>query len=189
LRRVIEEVRAMYNRSLRAAYQRPLREFIFFDLETTGLSPRADNIIEFAALRVGRGGRIYDSFEALVRIDRQLPPFITKLTGISDDMLCDKYPINVTLPEFLDFIGDRVLVSYNIPFDMGFLRTESSRLRLPVNNATMCALQIARKKLPDLQDHKLQTVAQYYGYASDQTHRALDDCQMALDVFVNLMRS
>jgi DNA polymerase III epsilon subunit family exonuclease len=103
-------------------YDRPLREFVFFDFETTGLSPRTDRVIEIAALRVGRAGKVLDSYESLIRIDRRLSPFITKLTGISDDMLADQRPVKTVMPEFLDFIGNLVVVSYNISFDMGFIR-------------------------------------------------------------------
>ena len=108
-------------------YERPLREFVFFDFETTGLSPRTDRVIEIAALRVGRAGKVIGSFESLIRIDRALSPFITKLTGISDEMLADQRPAKAVMPEFLEFIGNRVVVSYNIPFDMGFLRACGGR--------------------------------------------------------------
>lgn len=108
-------------------YERPLREFIFFDFETTGLSPRTDRVIEIAALRVGQGGAVLGSFESLIRIDRHLPPFITKLTGISDKMLVNQRAASIVFPEFFEFIGNSVVVSYNIPFDMGFLRAEATR--------------------------------------------------------------
>lgn len=169
-------------------YERPLREFIFFDFETTGLSPRTDRVIEIAALRVGQGGAVLGSFESLIRIDRHLPPFITKLTGISDKMLVNQRAASIVFPEFFEFIGNSVVVSYNIPFDMGFLRAEATRLHQPIHNASMCALQMARRKLPQLRDHKLQTVARHCGCKQTQNHRALDDCHMALEAFVQVMR-
>jgi DNA polymerase III epsilon subunit family exonuclease len=170
-----------------AGRRQSLSEFVFFDLETTGLSPRGDRIIEIAAVRVGAGGHELDSFEALVRIDRPIPPFITKLTGIADAMLRDKDPIEVALPRFSDFIQDQVLVSYNIPFDMGFLRAEASRIGTMIQNTSFCALQLARRRLPGLSDHKLSTVAAYLGVRCDQDHRALDDCRMGVDVLTRLM--
>jgi DNA polymerase III epsilon subunit family exonuclease len=170
------------------SYDRPLREFVFFDFETTGLSPRTDRVIEIAALRVGQAGKVLASFESLIRIDQPLSSFITKLTGISDEMLADQRPAKAVMPEFLEFIGDQVVVSYNISFDMGFLRAEAARLRRPIHNASLCALQMARRKLPQLSDHKLHTVAKYCGCKKKQNHRALDDCHMALEAFVHLMR-
>lgn len=163
-------------------------EFVFFDLETTGLSPRGDRIIEIAGLRVGARARVTDSFHALVRIDAPVPAFVTSLTGITDDMLCDQEPIEATLPRFIDFVDGRPLVSYNVSFDMGFLRAAAVRLGMRVDNAQVCALQLARKKLPDLPDHRLATIAGHFGVARPQNHRALDDCEMGLHVFVELLR-
>jgi DNA polymerase III epsilon subunit family exonuclease len=170
-----------------ARRRQPLSEFVFFDLETTGLSPHGDRIIEIAAIRIGAGGQELDSFEALVRIDRPIPPFITKLTGIADAMLRDKDTIEVALPRFSDFFQDQVLVSYNIPFDMGFLRAEASRIGTIVQNTSFCALQLARRRLPGLANHKLSTVAAYLGINCDQDHRALDDCRMGVGVLTRLM--
>ena len=163
--------------------------FIFFDLETTGLNPRGDRIIEIAALRVAAGGRITERFHRLIRIDRPVPPFITSITGITDDMLQDQEPIETTLPRFIDFVEDLPLVAYNVSFDMGFLTAAAKRLRLKVKNAPVCALRVARQKLPSLANHKLATVASHLGMRRDQTHRALDDCEMGLRVFATLMRA
>ena len=162
--------------------------FVFFDLETTGLSPHGDRIIEIAGLRVAAGGGIADRFQQLIRIDVPVPPFITSITGITDDMLQDQEPIEEALPRFFDFVEDLPLVAYNVLFDMGFLSAAAGRLRMKVKNVPVCALQVARKKLPDLANHKLATVAKYFGVNGDQNHRALGDCEMGLQVFAGLMR-
>jgi DNA polymerase III epsilon subunit family exonuclease len=101
--------------------------FIFFDLETTGLDPRGDRIIEIAALRVAAGDKVADRFHRLIRIDRPVPPFITSITGITDDMLEDQEPIETALPRFIDFVEDLPLVAYNVSFDMGFLGAAARR--------------------------------------------------------------
>jgi DNA polymerase III epsilon subunit family exonuclease len=163
--------------------------FVFVDLETTGLSPRSDHIIELAAVRVGPGGAVGRSFHALVRIPEAVPPFITTLTGITDAMLRDQEPIERTFPRFLDFIEDLPLVAYNVSFDMGFLTATAQRLQRRLQNIPVCALQVARRKLPGLPNHKLATVAAHLGVRGGQNHRALEDCRMALDVFVQLMRA
>jgi DNA polymerase-3 subunit epsilon len=163
--------------------------FVFFDLETTGLSPRGDRIIEIAGLRVAPGGRVSEDFHALVRVNRAVPPFITSITGISSAMLEDQETIEAVLPRFMDFADGLPLVSYNVPFDMGFLHAEAGRLQLAVSNVGVCALREARRRLPQLPNHKLKTVAAHLGVAADQSHRALDDCHMGLAVFVQLMRS
>ncbi len=162
--------------------------FVFFDLETTGLSPHGDRIIEIAGLRVAARHKVTDRFHRLVRIDRRVPPFITSITGISDDMLQDQEPIEEALPRFIDFVEDLPLVAYNVSFDMGFLSAAAGRLRIKVKNVSVCALQVARRKLPELANHKLATVARHLGVRRDQSHRALEDCEMGLQVFAGLMR-
>ena len=164
-------------------------EFVFFDLETTGLSPRGCRIIEIAALRVGERGRVSRAFEALVKIDGPVPWFITALTGITDEMLMDGDPIEAALPSFCAFVGELPLVAYNVAFDMGFLRAAARRQQIKVPNAPVCALALARTKLPYLSNHKLKTVARHLGFASDQSHRALADCEMGLQVYVELTRA
>lgn len=163
-------------------------KFVFFDLETTGLSPRGCRIIEIAGLRVAKGGVACGSFHSLVRIDGPVPRFITRLTGITDAMLEDGDPIEMVLPRFFAFVEGLPLVAYNVAFDIGFLRAEARRQRVRFVNRPVCALQVARARLPELPNHKLRTVARHFGVAWDQSHRALDDCEVGLRVFAELMR-
>lgn len=163
-------------------------KFVFFDLETTGLSPRGCRIIEMAALRVGEGGTVAGSFHSLVRIEGRIPYFISRLTGITDDMLEDGAPIGQVFPRFCEFVGALPLVAYNVSFDMGFLRTEAARQKMELKNTPVCALAVARARVPGLPNYKLKTVAQHFGIDDAQTHRALDDCEMGLRVFTESMR-
>ena len=163
-------------------------KFVFFDLETTGLSPRGCRIIEIGALRVAGGGVACGSFHALIHIDEPVPYFITRLTGITDDMLEEGDAIEHAFPRFCEFVEDLPLVAYNVNFDMGFLRTEAARQRIELKNKPVCALSVARRKLPGLANHKLKTVARHFGIEEAQTHRALDDCEMGLRVFSELTR-
>jgi DNA polymerase III subunit epsilon len=164
-------------------------KFVFFDLETTGLSPRGCRIIEMAALRVAEGGAVASSFHSLVRIEERLPYFITRLTGITEEMLEDGHPIEHAFPRFCEFVGELPLVAYNVSFDMGFLRTEAARQKIRLKNTPVCALAIARARVPGLPNYKLKTVARHFGVDNEQTHRALDDCEMGLRVFTEAMRA
>jgi DNA polymerase III epsilon subunit-like protein len=92
------------------------------------------------------------------------------------------------LPRFCEFVEDLPLVAYNVAFDMGFLRAEAARQRVRIDNKPVCALAVARAKLPDLPNHKLSTVARHLGVEREQTHRALEDCEIGLRVFSELMR-
>jgi DNA polymerase III epsilon subunit family exonuclease len=164
-------------------------KFVFFDLETTGLSPRGCKIIEMAALRVGDAGEITGSFQALVRIDHSLPYFITKLTGITNTMLARGERIEIVFPQFCEFVGALPLVAYNASFDMGFLRAEATRQRIKLTNTPVCALAVARSRVPGLPSYKLKAVAEHFGIEEHQTHRALDDCEMGLRVFSFAMQA
>ena len=151
-------------------------KFVFFDLETTGLSPRGCRIIEMAALRVAPGGVVAGWFHALIRINDRVPHFITRLTGITSEMLEDGDPIEAAFPRFCEFVAALPLVAYNVSFDMGFLRTEAARQKIKLKNTPVCALAVARARVPGLPNYKLKTVARHFGVDNDQTHRALDDC-------------
>jgi DNA polymerase III epsilon subunit family exonuclease len=164
-------------------------KFVFFDLETTGLSPRGCKIIEMAALRVGQDGAIAGSFQALVRIDHPVPYFITRLTGITNTMLARGERIESVFPRFCEFVGDLPLVAYNASFDMGFLRAEAARQKIKLQNRPVCALAVTRARVPGLSSYKLKLVAEHFGIQERQTHRALDDCEMGLRVFSYAMRA
>jgi DNA polymerase III epsilon subunit family exonuclease len=162
--------------------------FVFVDLETTGLRSRNDRIIEVAGLRVATGGEVVGAFHELVACDFPVPSFITAITGITDDMLIGKPPIEAVLPRFFDFLSDLPVVAFNAPFDMGFLRVGAERMGRQLRNPSLCALQLARRKLPDLLSHRLEAVADHLGFDIEQSHRALDDCELGLKVFITLMQ-
>lgn len=160
--------------------------FVFVDLETTGLRSSADQIIEIAGLRVADQARVVDSFHELVACDVPLRPFITAITGITDEMLKGAAPIERVLPRFFDFVEDLPIVAFNAPFDVGFLRAGAERLGMRFRNPSICALQLARAKLPSLLSHRLEAVADHLGFNLEQSHRALADCELGLKVFSQL---
>ena len=96
------------------------KNFVIVDLETTGLSPSKHAITEIAAVRFD-GENILEEFQTLVNPERHIPPFITKLTWISNDMVADAPTIREVLPDFMAFVGDDIFVAHNARFDHGFL--------------------------------------------------------------------
>ena len=106
------------------------QEYAAFDLETTGLSSRADRIIEIGAVILKNGEEI-DRFQTFVDPGRKLDRKIVELTGITDEMLVGAPSIQEVLPKFLEFVGNRVLVAHNSDFDTGFIRAECQRQGLP----------------------------------------------------------
>lgn len=158
---------------------------VFFDFETTGLCPKKESIIEVAAVKYIPGAESHPHMAQLIAIDRPLPPFITKLTGITDTMLRHQgRPMSEVLDEFIEFIGDHDVVAFNINFDARFLNATVERHgRRPIRNAGHCALARARAAWPELPNHKLATVARHLELEMGTAHRALNDTLLALEVY------
>ena len=163
-------------------------EFTIFDTETTGLEARSgDRIVEIAAIRV-KGSSVIGQFESLVNPHRPVSPGAFAVNKISEDMLRDAPSIEEILPGFLDFIKGSCLCSYNLPFDLGFLKNEmaisgaGSLDDIPLIDV----LAMARRLLPSLQRHALWFVSDSLGIRQHQEHRARSDVDMTWQVFQKL---
>ena len=163
-------------------------DFVVFDLETTGAAVPPCRITEIGAYRV-KNGVVAEEFHSLVNPETRIPPFITSLTGISNEMVKDAPRFNEVVGNFLDFIGDAVLVAHNAPFDMRFLNHEIGKIyeNYRVANPCLCTVQLSRKLLPDIMNHKLKTLAEYYSVSLVNHHRASDDARATAHIFINLL--
>ncbi len=157
-------------------------EFVVFDIETTGLSPTSCGITEIGAVLV-MNGKVLDRFSTFVNPGMPIPENIVELTGITDDMVADADPIEIVLPKFLGFIGDRMLVAHNAAFDTGFIRQACERLHLPFENPYLDTVALSRFMNPDLKKHKLDVLAKYYNIGDFNHHRACDDAEMLSLIF------
>jgi DNA polymerase-3 subunit alpha (Gram-positive type) len=162
--------------------------FVVFDLETTGAKAPPCRITEIGAFRV-QHGFVTESFHTLVNPQTPIPPFITSLTGISDAMVAGAPLFEDVAEHFLDFIGDSVLVAHNARFDMGFLNHEVGRIYedYRLANPSLCTVQLSRRLLPDIVNHKLKTVASHFSIDLINHHRASDDAHATARIFVNLL--
>ncbi|MBP6212897.1 MAG: 3'-5' exoribonuclease [Pyrinomonadaceae bacterium] len=163
-------------------------DFVVFDLETTGAKAPPCRITEIGAYRV-RDGKVTEEFQTLVNPEMAIPPFITGLTGISDAMVKDAPVFADIAHDFLSFIGDSVLVAHNSGFDMRFLNYEIGRIYedYRIANPCLCTVQLSRKLLPDITNHKLKTVAEHYRIDLFNHHRASADAYATAHIFVNLL--
>ena len=163
-------------------------EFVVFDLETTGAKTPPCRITEIGAYRV-KNGRIAEEFQTLVNPETPIPPFISQLTGITDAMVRNAPTFRQIAHEFLDFIGDSVLVAHNAHFDLRFLNHEIGRMYedYRVANAHLCTVQLSRKLLPHIENHRLNTLAAHYRVALVNHHRASDDAHATAHIFVNFL--
>lgn len=156
--------------------------FVVADLETTGLSTASCEILEFAAVRVGPEGAAQREYAQVVRTRAAVPPFITRLTGITQAEV-DRQGVLVAqaFAAFLDFVEDLPVFFHNASFDRRFLAAAASQTGLPFANATHCTLALARRAWPELPSHKLDILARHVG-ASEPTHRALADVRTTVAV-------
>lgn len=161
--------------------------YVIIDLETTGLDPKKDRIIEFGAIRV-TGGDTLEEFEALVHYDGQLSDTIRSLTGLTDEVLSEHgVELQQALQGFLDFVGKDRIVGHNLSFDMEFLQEACRENGLPfMGNRQEDLLKISRRRVVGIANYKLVTLAEHYGIPYEQRHRALADCHVVYEVYCKL---
>lgn len=170
--------------------ERPLSEttFAVLDLETSGGSPNSGaGITEIGVVKV-RGGTVLGTFQSFIDPGHSLPPFITQLTGITDEMLFSAPFIDEVLPTLFEFLGstnETVLVAHNSPFDMSFLKAAALAHELAwPNYLTVDTARLARAVLDrdEVSNCKLGTLATFFNAQTSPNHRALDDALATVDV-------
>lgn len=160
-------------------------QFVVLDLETTGLNPLTDEIIEYGAILVTLGESSHKGFQALVKPSRQISRKITEITGITQAMLdADGQDPKEVLSGFASFIGELPLVTYNAEFDMGFIYMAAKRHGIRIPNRYTCALNRCRRAFPQLPSHRLAYVSEVMELDSGNNHRAIGDATRAMQVFM-----
>lgn len=151
-------------------------DYAVIDIETTGLSPDYDQIIEVSAIKFSNGNQ-EDSFSSLINPGRPIDSFITELTGITNEMLATAPQPEEVLSSFYDFVSDSILLGWAVSFDINFLYDNCEYyLSKAFTNDFIDAMRIARKEQPNFPHHRLKDIAEYYGIHPDRAHRAFDDC-------------
>lgn len=163
-------------------------DYVVVDVETTGGSPRSgDRVTEIAAVEVS-DGRVVGEFSSLVNPGRSIPPWITRLTGISQAMVEDAPPFDEVAGLVRERMEGRIFVAHNVPFDWRFVRAEMRRACavMPVG-PRLCTLRLARKALPGLRRKGLDAVTRYFGIDVENRHRAAGDALATADVLLRLL--
>ena len=151
--------------------------YVVIDLETTGLHPERDKIIEIGAVKWD--GITETFYNALVNIHETIPPVISGLTGITDDMLKEGLDIQSALQDLRDFIGNNILVGYNLSFDMDFLNTALHKCGMQgIGNDIIDVLKTVKREKLFQENYKLQTTLESYGISGTVPHRALEDAKL-----------
>jgi len=163
-----------------------LDNYIIFDIETTGLDSSYDEIIEIGAIRI-ENNKVVSKFQSLVKPNIEIDDYISELTGITNDMVKDAPKIEDVLPQFMEFVGNEILIGHNVNFDINFIYDNLYRNNYKVlKNDFIDTMRLARKLLPDLSHHRLIDIADYFNIDFSNNHRALRDCEITLSIYENL---
>lgn len=181
------------------------KDYVVLDLETTGLDPSVDSIIEIGAIRYV-GCEKTESFSTLVRPDRYMvplhpdaafddyvdidgekayfvDPFITKLTGITNSMLIEAPGIKESIQKAVDFIGDSIVVGHNVNYDINFMYDAyKTYCGKEFANDYVDTLRIAKKLFREFPHHRLKDLSEHYKVDYSSAHRALADCEMTNEI-------
>ena len=157
--------------------------FVGFDVETSGKYPLGAEICEVAAVK-WRENKIIDTFQSFVATTRPMSQEVIAIHNITNEMLAGAPKSADVMKRLHDFVADDVyMIAHHAPFDMGFLAPEFEKAQLPLPlNSVFCSSLLARKALPESENHKLQTLIRFMGLEKGQAHRALDDAKACLEV-------
>lgn len=161
--------------------------YVVIDVETTGMDCYKDGIIEIGAIRIVKG-EIVESFSELVKQKGEISKEVSALTGISQEMISEKgRELEQVIVEFWDFAGKSPLLGHNLRFDLSFIGRASAEADIVVpSSPRMDTLSLARRKIRDIPDYRLETLADHFGIQVDTKHRALADCVTTFHVFEKL---
>ena len=151
-----------------------IKDYIAFDLETTGLSVETDQIIEIGALKV-RNGKIVDRFMEFLKPDKPVSSIITGITGITNAMVADARDTEMVIREFVEFCEDDVLIGHNIMFDYKFCKLYAQKYGYSFEKKGIDTLKIARKVHKDFDSKSLGVLCEHYDIKNQSAHRAYHD--------------
>lgn len=163
--------------------------FTVFDTETTGLDARANRIVEIGGIRFDTRG-ISCRFNALINPGIPMPEEVTKINGITDEMLRGQPGAHSVIPDFMRFAGNSVLIAHNAPFDIVFVNEELLRLGLTkISNKVIDTRIFAKELFPGLPKYSLQDLALRFGIEAKEAHRAEDDARVCMELFLVCMNT
>lgn len=159
--------------------------FVAIDVETTGLSPVANELIEVSAIKYD-GNKKIDTFSTLIKPKVRIPYYITNITGITNDMVEEAPEVEEVMPELIEFVGDLPIVAHNANFDYKFIQNYSNNSF--TKNKVIDTVPIGRRLYPSLPNHKLGTIAKHIGITEDGFHRAEFDCECCAKIYMEYLK-
>jgi len=160
--------------------------YVVIDVETTGLDPERSELLEIGAVRIVDHD-ISETFSAMIRTKQPVPKEITALTGITQQMSEEGSECAKALEAFWNFLGSSAVIGHNLSFDLAFLKKASAEAGIPVGrNSCIDTLSLARRKIRDITDYRLETLADYFGIKPKRFHRAVEDCCTTFRIYEKL---
>lgn len=156
--------------------------YVALDLETTGLNPASDRIIEIGMAKVDKG-EVTATYSTLINPIIKVSERITNLTGIKNSELADKPRIEDVIDDIIDFVGDYAILGHNVIFDYSFLKKAAVNNNKEFNPQGIDTLKMARRILPELEHKKLDYLCEYLKVNPGNSHRALDDAFSASKIY------
>ncbi len=169
----------MYIKSILNKYHLLEDTFVVFDVETTGLSPSKDKLIEIGAVKICKG-KIIDRFNELINPNISISSKITSITHITNEMVRDCPSDDIIVKKFLKFVDKCPLIAHNAKFDVAFIKVACYRHHLGIfNNDVIDTMILARMLHPEWPNHKLETITNNLDVKFDENkhHRALYDAE------------
>jgi DNA polymerase-3 subunit epsilon len=160
--------------------------YTLVDIETTGGMSNRDRITEIAMVRI-KNGEIIDRFESLINPERSIPTEITRITGITNDMVENAPRFYEVAKEIVEFTEDAIFVAHNVRFDYNFIREEFKSLGYTFSKKVLCTVKLSRKAFPGLRSYSLGNLIQHFGISVENRHRAMDDVLATFDIFRRIL--
>ncbi|HNG12479.1 MAG TPA: 3'-5' exonuclease, partial [Saprospiraceae bacterium] len=162
--------------------------FAVIDIETTGGRADRDRITEIGIV-ITDGNTVFDSFESLVNPEMGIPPYITQLTGIDNEMVEDAPRFYEIAKKIVELTEDTIFVAHNVRFDYGFIQEEFRRLGYSFSKKKICTVVMSRKAFPGLKSYSLGNLIRYFNIPAERRHRALDDAQATSTLLSYILES
>lgn len=150
------------------------KKYAIVDIETTGGQSKRDKITEIAIV-IFDGEKIIDQYSSLINPERSVPNYITRITGITDDMVEGAPKFYEVAKEIVEKTEGTIFVAHNVKFDYGFIKEEFSKLGYTYTKKLLCTVKMSRKHLPGLKSYSLENLIKHFKINVQARHRALDD--------------
>jgi DNA polymerase III subunit epsilon len=159
-----------------------MQKYAIIDVETTGGAARNERITEIAIV-VHDGEKVLETFSTLINPERQIPWNITRITGISNEMVTDAPKFFEVAKQIVQLTENAIFIAHNVRFDYEFIREEFMRLGYSYSRKRLCTVQMSRKVFPGLKSYSLSSLKAHFGIYAERSHRALDDTLATVQLF------